>query len=280
MTGADENGEQAALWNGAAGKGWVAAGSLLDRMYAPFADLLAEEAAALGARQVLDVGCGAGATSLMLAARLGEGDVLGVDISLPLIEAAKARAARENGRARFLCADAAAHEFPRRAFDLLVSRFGVSFFADPVRAFANLRRAACPGAVLRFLTWRAPQENPFLTVAEQAAAPELSLTPQAPAAPGPFALADRRRAADLLMQGGWRGVEIKAVDRACAFPAEGLTHYLRWMGPVGRVLQCADEDRRARILEKVRPAFDSYVQGDDVRFDAACWMLEAEAGPD
>ena len=83
-----------------------------------------------------------------------------------------------------------------------------------------------------------------------------------------------------MAQGGWRDIRITAVDRVCAFPAEGLTHYLRWMGPVGRILQTADEDRRARILEMVRPAFDSFVQGDMVRFTAACWMIEAEAGPD
>ena len=278
MTQLDGNRDQKALWNGAAGEGWVRTQALLDLMYQPFADVLVEQASP-SAQCVLDVGCGAGATSLALAAKMGAGgECTGIDISAPLIAVAQARAAQAGGTARFVCADAQSHDFPPRHFDLLVSRFGVSFFADPVAAFANLRHAARPGAALRFLTWRGPEQNDFMTAAERAAA---QLLPQLPpfraGQPGPFGLADETRIADILRQSGWEKVAVSAVDRICAFPASALTHYLTWMGPVGRLLQKTDDEMRARILDMVQPAFDVFVQDGEVRFAGACWMIEARA---
>lgn len=278
MAQAQANRDQAALWNGPAGEGWVRTQTLLDQMYQPFADVLAEQAAP-STRRVLDVGCGAGAVTLAMAARMAAGgECTGIDISEPLIAAAGARAAQAGVAARFVCADAQSHDFQLEQFDLLVSRFGVSFFGDPVAAFANLRHASRPGAALRFLTWRRPEENDFMTVAERAAAELLpGLAPLRAGQPGPFGLADEARTARILEQGGWGEIGVTPVTRICAFPESALTHYLTWMGPVGRLLQKTGTDMRARILDKVRPAFDVFVQDGEVRFGAACWMLEARA---
>ena len=91
---------------------------------------------------MLDVGCGTGSTTLAVARQLGaNGDSIGIDISEPMIAAARARAEREAAPARFICADAQEHAFEPASFDMIISRFGVMFFDDPVRAFANLRRA-------------------------------------------------------------------------------------------------------------------------------------------
>ncbi|HEY2836584.1 MAG TPA: class I SAM-dependent methyltransferase [Rhizomicrobium sp.] len=270
----DGNRAQAELWNGAAGRSWVAAEASLDIMYRPLADLLVDRLG--GARHVLDIGCGGGRVTLDAAKRLGA--ATGIDISEPLIALARGRAAMEGSNAEFLCGDAQGYGFTPGQFDLLISRFGISFFADPVRAFANLRRAVKPGGALCFLTWREPKENPFMTEGERAAAPLLPPPPpQVPHAPGPFALADRRRIATLLEESGWRDIAVTPVDRICAFPERDLMHYLAWMGPVGRLLQTAEENTRARVLETVRSAFDVFVTGDEVRFDAACWMIEARA---
>ena len=266
-----ENAEQAALWNGAAGIGWAKAQAVLDTMFQPFADLLAEQAVADSAARVLDIGCGAGTVSLAVAGRLGAGGrCTGIDISAPLIALARARAAGID----FVCADAQSHDFAPACFDLLVSRFGVSFFADPVRAFANLHRAAKKGAALKALTWRGAGENPFMTAAEEAVAP-LMPAPRAPDAPGPFALADEARITGLLAESGWREIAVSPLNRICVFPGRDLLHYLAWVGPVGRMLQAADDDARARIMARVRPAFDRFVQDGEVRFTAACWMIEA-----
>jgi SAM-dependent methyltransferase len=275
----ESNEEQAALWNGVAGITWMESQDLVDRLYEPFERLLVETVRAAGARSVLDVGCGTGATTLAIArAGAADGRFVGVDISRPMIEVARARAARERSPARFVCADAQAYQFEPAAFDAIVSRFGVMFFADPVRAFANLRRAARAGGSLRVIAWRSPAENEFMTAAERAAAPLLPNLPPRPAdGPGPFAFADAPRVREILERAGWAEIDIRPLDIVCAFPAKELVDYFTRLGPVGRFLHDADPGTRERVIAAVRPAFEPYVQGDEVRFVAACWMVGARA---
>src|SRR5581483_5962430 len=161
--------DQQALWNGIAGRGWVEAQAITDRMFNPIEDLLVEAVAAGPADRVLDVGCGTGSTTLAIARRLGPNSrCTGLDISEPMIFAARARAERECMPVRFILDNAQTHVFEPASFDTIVSRFGVMFFDDPVRAFANLRRAAAGNARIRFLAWRSAAENPFMTTAEHA----------------------------------------------------------------------------------------------------------------
>jgi len=269
------------MWNGLGGRGWIEAQELLDRAFLPFEERLAAAVSEAGAERVLDVGCGTGATTLEIARRLGaESRCLGVDISRPMIDAARHRAEREGVAARFLCADAGTHAFETSVADAIVSRFGVMFFDDPLRAFANLRRAAAEGAVLHWIVWRDPAQNPFMTAAERAAEPFLpGISERAPDAPGQFGLADPERTRMLLSQGGWRAIEISPLDLPCAFPASVLDLYLSLLGPVGRALRKLDAPTRERILAAVRPAFDPYLSGDQVRFTAACWTIVARAAP-
>jgi SAM-dependent methyltransferase len=269
------NEEQAKLWNGPAGEAWVQGQQLLDGMFEPFERLLVEEAAGNAARRVLDVGCGSGATTLAIARRIGAGgECTGVDISEPLIALARQRAARENLAAQFRCADAQTAELPAAHFDLFVSRFGVMFFEDPIRAFANLRRSARQGAKLRAITFRAAAENPFMTTAERAAAPFApDLPPRKADGPGQFGLADRTRTEDLLRESGWAGIELRAIDAECRFPAAELDTYMTRFGPVGLYVSQVDAVTRDRIIGAVRGAFEQYVRDGEVRFTAACWLV-------
>jgi SAM-dependent methyltransferase len=273
------NEEQATLWNGVAGSAWIEMQPLLDEVLKPFEDLLVQAVAAKAARCVLDVGCGTGATTLAVARRLGvSGQCIGVDISEPMIAVARARAAREGSTAGFISADAQTHPFDPARFNMIISRFGIMFFADSVSAFANLRRAATDDAELCFLAWRGPEENPFMTTAERAAAPLLpNIPPREPDAPGQFAFADSGRVTRILEQGGWAEIDIQPVEAACAFAENELVRYFTQLGPLGRVLHESDEQTRARIVATVRAAFDPYVHGDEVRFNAACWRVCARA---
>jgi SAM-dependent methyltransferase len=272
------------LWNGPSGHAWVEMQELLDQVLEPFEGLLVEallvdEVHAESESRVLDVGCGAGSTTLAAARRIGaKGRSVGIDISDSLITAARARAEREGIPASFIRADAQTYPFEPASFDAIISRFGVMFFDDSVRAFANLRRAAKDGAGLRFVAWRSAAENPFMTTAERAAA---SLLPNLPArqpdAPGQFAFADRRRVHAILEESGWDGIDIRPIDVSCAFPESELVRYVTRLGPLGQIFQEADEQTRARVVETVRAAFDPYVHGAEVRFTAACWMVDARA---
>ena len=141
------NREQSEMWNGPSGRAWIDMQALLDGVFKPLEDLMVAEAAKRPAGQVLDVGCGTGATTLAVARALGaKGHCVGLDISEPMIAVARDRAEREKSSAEFISADAQTHGFEPASFDLLLSRFGVMFFEDSVQAFSNLRRASKDGA--------------------------------------------------------------------------------------------------------------------------------------
>ena len=273
------NADQIALWNTSAARGWIEAQELLDRVLEPFEDLLVEAAADHDARSVLDVGCGTGATTLAIGRLLGtKGTAVGVDISEPMIALAKQRAALESAPPSFIVADAQTHAFEPASFDLIVSRFGVMFFDDPVRAFANLRRAAAPSAALHCIAWRSPADNPFMTAAERAAAPFLPQTPaRRPDEPGQFGFADRSRVYSILEKSGWSDIAIQPLDVVCTLAEHELDAYVTRLGPLGRLLPQLDEPTRARVVGAVRAAFDPFVRGTEVRFTAACWTVGARA---
>lgn len=270
--------QQAALWNGSAGHAWVAMQEALDGMFEPFEGMLAEAACRDPANRVLDVGCGAGATTRALARQLHTGGCVGIDVSAPLIALARARAEQEGSTARFVCADAGSHALEPASFDAIVSRFGVMFFADPVQAFTRLRRAARPDAALRAMAWRSADDNPFMTAAEQAAAPLLpGFAVRRTDLPGQFAFVDRAYVAGVLERSGWRRMDVHPVDVPCAFAERDLLAYVTQLGPLGRLLPQLDEAARTQVVQAARAAFDPYIHGAQVRFTAACWRIDARA---
>ncbi|WP_315386173.1 class I SAM-dependent methyltransferase [uncultured Stenotrophomonas sp.] len=266
------------LWNGPAGDAWVQAQSLLDGMFAGFVPVLADPIATAPDAHVLDVGCGTGAVCLAIADQLGaEGRCSGVDISAPMIEVARKRAHAAGKSIDFTVADAEQYTFAPHSLDRIVSRFGVMFFNDPVRAFANLHRALRSGGSLHAIAWRSPADNPFMTTAERTAAPLLTLPARAEGGPGQFAFADAEKVRSLLHDSGWNDIEIAPLDVSCSIAADQLPTYVSLLGPVGQALRAADlaPADRARILQTVVDAFAPFVRGDRVVFNAACWDIQA-----
>jgi len=264
-------------WNGHSGCSWVDLQPVLDGMFRPLKDMLIHEVRGRSPGRLLDIGCGTGDTTLAAAHALGEdAECTGVDISRPMTDAAFERARREGSTARFVCDNAQTHAFQPDSFDMFISRLGVMFFEQPVVAFLNLRRAARNDATLCFIAWRSAEENPYMTTAERAAAAVIDLPARQPG-PGQFAFADREHTASLLSDGGWMHVDIQPLDVTCAYPESELTNYFMRLGPVGVAMQQADDATRARVIAAARPAFDPYVYGDEVRFNAACWAIRARA---
>ena len=272
--------EQARRWNGPAAQAWIDAQVVLDRLFKPLEILLVNAVSERAPRTVLDVGSGAGGTTLAVARLLGTaGSCTGIDVSEPMVAAARARAAQERTPASFICANAQAHAFEPASYDMMISRFGVMFFNDPVAAFTNLQRATKYDGELRFIVWRSAEDNPFMTTAERAAAPLLpNLPPRRADAPGQFAFADAGRVHAVLHESGWTDIELHPIDAPCTLPESELVRYVSRLGPVGLALQEADDDTRRRVIDTVLPAFEPFVHGPDVRFMAACWMMSARAG--
>jgi SAM-dependent methyltransferase len=278
------NDEQFEYWNGPEGQHWADREERFDGMLSAFVEPLLDAAAISGSDHVLDVGCGNGATSLAAARRASSGRVVGVDISGPMLTRARARAAADGiTNVDFVHADAQDHPFGDAAatFDVLISRFGIMFFADPVAAFTNLAIALRPGGRVAFACWQPLFENQWIAVPAAAIIP-IAGPPDVPPpdAPGPFAFGDRDRVAGILADAGFTNIELDDVhlpvllggglplDDAVAFLAEG--------GMGKRFLGEADGPTVDRALAAVRAALDPYASADGVRLDSAIWMVRAQ----
>jgi hypothetical protein len=117
-----------------------------------------------------------------------------------------------------------------------------------------------------------------MTTAERAAAPLLpAMPPRRADGPGQFGMADPAKTLQILSCAGWRDVELLRLDVMCSFPAKSLDEYVTRLGPVAQFLRQADAGTRARVADAVLAAFAPFVDGDEVRYTAACWMVSATA---
>jgi SAM-dependent methyltransferase len=268
----------AADWSGRVGDAWAAEWRRTDRSFSDLArhlDAAILVAAPAGPATVLDIGCGAGATTAALIAARPDSKVVGVDLSPELMAVAQDRVPS----ASFVVADAAHDPLPVRR-DLLISRHGVMFFADPVAAFTRLREAAAPRASLVFSCFRERARNAF---ASDLLAAVIGNAPADPPgyAPGPFGFADRALVTDILTGAGWSVEEPTSVDfdyiaGEGSDPVEDATSFLTRIGPVSAAIAAAPDP--AALLARLTAALAAYQVDDRVLFPASAWIWRAHAG--
>jgi len=270
------NDKQREYWNEIAGPKWVRLGDAMDARLAAVNELLLAACAARPGETVLDIGCGTGVTTLPLAAVAGH--VTGIDISAPMLGVARARCAGA-GNISLLQADAQTHDFAGARFDLLVSRFGVMFFEDPVAAFRNLRRAMAPGGRLVFACWSTIADNPHWQIPFDLAVPEVGPpAPRPPNAPGPMAFQDPDYVTEILRGAGFDDVSVTPTE--VAMIGESLAEEARiacMMGPAGALLEekQADDATRAKLQTAVAAAFKVYDTPAGPRLPATVHLVRA-----
>ena len=260
--------EQRRYWNTVAGPRRVQQHEFIERRNRGVDNLLLACAAPAEGAAVLEVGCGTGVTLFALAAAVGRaGRVVGIDISEPMLSFARRRVLDWGlATVSLVLADAQTHAFEPASFDLVVSRFGVMFFADPVAAFANLRSALRPRGRLAFACWASMAENRHWLVTYDIAVSRVGApAPEAEGAPGPMSLSDRGRLRAILESAGFADVEIRPerIEIEGGTPEEEAQHCLQ-MGPTARLLE---QKRPAEaVLEglrrEFRDAFAKQVAGD------------------
>ena len=279
-TGHDQNADQIAYWNGPGGQRWAERQAAQDILLAPVLDILIDRARLKAGERIVDIGCGSGATSIAFAGKVGpSGHVTGIDVSAPMLARARASAPKELP-VEFVQADATVYPFEPATFDLLASRFGVMFFADPTLSFANMRKALRPSGRLTFVCWREPRENPFFMAPLQAAYKHVPKMPQlGPDDPGPFAFASEERVRRILTQAGFADIDMEpcplSLDAAIGQGLDGAVKSALEIGPASRALEGQPAELRAAAAQSIREALTPFASGNGVKLPASIWIVTA-----
>ena len=270
-------------WNGDSGERWAANLDRLDLMLQDFGDAAIAAAAAQPGERVLDIGCGSGTSTFMLADQVGAtGYVLGVDISEQLVELARG-ATPQSAPIEFRLADAATASLPTEGFDLLFSRFGVMFFDDPAAAFAHMRGALKPDGRIAFVCWRSAAENDWVRLPMAAIRDIVQPAPSDPDAPGPFAFGNPDRLTNILAAAGFADIDVVPFDTRLAYGRsdtreaaidEALDMAFQ-VGPLSRALADQPDEVRARAAVAVRAAFAALPGDTSVLIEGAAWIVTA-----
>jgi SAM-dependent methyltransferase len=274
------NEAQRTRWNGIDGEYWALEQDRLDRTLAPVTGPLLAFAEPRAASTVLDVGCGCGATTIELASAVGpSGRVIGVDISEPMLARAQERL-RGFANTTCLLGDAADLPLQDCGAELMVSRFGVMFFGDPIAAFANLRTGLVPGGRVRFACWRPIHENPWQQVPLDAVYEHAPRLPKPdPEEPGPFSFADVTRVTRVLTAAGFTPPTFTPLDIQLDIAGGGTLEdavlQSSRMGSAKRALADQPEDVRCLAIESIRRALTPYATAAGVKLPAALWLVAA-----
>lgn len=272
------NVEQAAAWDGPSGAAWVAREQFQNAALAAHTDALFTAADVQTTDRVLDVGCGTGDTTRAAARRAPDGAAHGVDLSRAMLARARQRAeAAGLTNATFEQADAQVHDFGDERYDVLISRFGVMFFADPVAAFGNLRRATRPGGRLAMAVWQPVAGNEWVELPRAALALGRDLPPIAEDVPGPFGLAGPDRTRRLFVDAGWSDVHVDDVRVPYDFGAdpESAARHASEIGILRTLLDGLDDAQSARAMEGLTEVLASHASRGRVLLDSRIWVVRA-----
>ncbi|HTM95526.1 MAG TPA: class I SAM-dependent methyltransferase [Croceibacterium sp.] len=268
-------------WQGRTGAAWAAEWRRTDRIFAGVTERLLSRSRDFAFQCALDVGCGAGELSLALARGRPRVEIVGIDISPQLIEAARERGSHLLN-ARFEVADATQWR-PDEDFapDFLISRHGVMFFNDPTTAFAHLREIAGPGAGLLFSCFRGPEVNEMIAgIAELLPPPAKAPDPHAP---GPLAFADPDYVRPILENAGWHDVTFEAHDFATVVgagpdPLGDAVEFFSTIGPLAEAASQMGEAERERLFARVRGMLEPRILNGTIALRGGAWIVGARKG--
>jgi SAM-dependent methyltransferase len=274
------NADQVEAWGGEEGQHWVSYADAYDAMSAPFNGGLLDAAAIATGDEVLDVGCGCGATTLEAARRARDGFALGIDLSEPMLAVARRRA-RDLALTNvdFVCGDVQVHPLEPARHDVAISRFGVMFFADPVMAFTNIGRSLKPGGGIAFVCWQEMLANewialPGMALAEHVPLPELGEA----GGPGPFSLSDPPRIEAILDAAGFDDSRVE--ERRALLKLPGSTpgefaRFLRALPVVHSILADSDPETAERAVRAVLAVLEPRFGSGGLHLEGAAWLVTA-----
>ena len=273
------NAEQAEYWS-TLGRSWVEHEADQDMLLAPVSDALLELTGFQAGDRVLDIGCGTGAHALAVAEQVGlDGRVVALDVSEPFLQRTKERADLAGLPVETFHGDAQTAVF-RAEFDVLTSRLGVMFFADPAAAFANMARALRPGGRMVFAAWAPVAVNPYWRLQTAVASARLGTPPPTPPhAPGPMGLADSAFVVGELTRAELAEASVTEhqINLWHEGGAKGFAARCVRIGSAARIIRLFDgtEADRAAIEAELTEVFTAYEDGDHFAVPATLNIIEA-----
>lgn len=260
---------------------WVYFQQTLDAMLDPLGEAVLARVAPKRGERVLDIGCGCGTTTFALAEMVGpDGTVVGIDISEPMLEVARADAeAKGINNVEFVLGDAQTHPFSPDHFDVLYSRLGTMFFDEPGAAFANLHRAMKPGGRFGSVVWQPIEENQWSRVPRDAVA---TIIPQQVEpdfdAPGPFSLSDRSALSETLKKAGFVDVDIESHREPLLIGRGDMDIAIRFyleLLPSGYLMIETSRRQADRVKAVLRTELERHEDNDGVSMGSATWITIA-----
>jgi len=239
-----------------------------------------------GAR-VLDVGCGFGDSTRLIASRLGPaGAAVGVDCADNFIKAASSESAGI-ANASYFVADVQVDDL-RGPYDAAFSRFGTMFFMAPGAAMRNIRKALKPGGELMMIVWRRREENPWLHDAElrvKEIIPPVSHedTDQVHCGPGPFSMSGPDLVSTMLRSAGYTHISFERFDADICIGRDvaEAVEFAMALGPAGEIIRLSGElgqRRKPEVMVALREALSPYLRANGVWAPSSTWFVTARNG--
>lgn len=275
------NAEMQRYWNEVAGPRWVSRAAIQEARNLEVAHILQRAAAPQPGERVLDIGCGTGATTIPFAAAVAPGGaVTGADIAEPMLAQCRQNVATAGAaNIELVLADAQVYPFPARTYDLLISRFGVMFFADPYAAFANLLTALKKNGRLCMAVWSTLRDNVHWKIPFDIAVKHLGPpAPSDPRAPGPMAFSEPAYFRDILARAGFAEIAIeKRLFHIAGRTAELEAEHSSGAGPAWRLMEekHASDAQRQAIIAETASAFARFATADGMRLPGNILLARA-----
>jgi ubiquinone/menaquinone biosynthesis C-methylase UbiE len=275
---------QEILWAGKSGDRWLANIDGFEGMIKPIGDALIKQAAFSQGEHIIDIGCGAGATSLLIAQKTGaSGFVTGLDISPVLVNEATKRAEKlklEN--IQFILGDAAVANLPTGQADCVFSRFGIMFFSNPYAAFTHIHGFLKPSGRLSIACWSSLPENPWMFEVVNTLAKYFPLPTPVPRAPGAFAFAEPNYVKEILQTSGFQDITISSWQHNLLIggsnPSPELTaEFLLKATSLGQLPEDLSDTVKTAIHSELSNRLREYETKDGVQMPSSVWFVKARA---
>ena len=278
----DKNSKQKEFWSGKGGDYWVVKQNEMDIMLNPLGEKALAKLDLKADSNVLDVGCGCGATTLEIAKKVTNGIVTGLDISIPMLDQAKSQSSIQGiSNVDFRVFDVQADQLDNEEYDNVYSRFGVMFFEDPYEAFKNIHASMKNGGKLSFVCWQDPTLNPWQSLSLQVIKEYLDMPSPPPRSPGPFAFQEKDYVQGILEQSGFSKIYFDDnQEEITMFSGKTLQDasedYLAINPVVTEMLKDSPDNLKIEIVESLKEAFAEFYMGDGLLFPSATWIVTAE----